>query len=132
MSNNFDTSIQELFDEMLKAEETANGHVRLATQHTDSAKVAAAYANECKMHIVSLMAENGVRKTYTVNHEIARRKSRKLIIYDQGVLPLEYYIQTPPPKPVPDKVLMKKMLDDGHPIPGVKVEPSEYLVITAK
>lgn len=132
MSDNFDKTIEDMFNEMLAAEQDQRRCDALAKQFAEEAKVAGNYALECKMHIQRLMGEANKKTTETTHHKLERRVSTKVVIRDQAVLPLEYYTQVAPPKPTPDKVLIKKFLKDGHPVPGVEIEKSEYLLITAK
>jgi Siphovirus Gp157 len=83
-----------------------------------------------KSYLLGCMKLSGITKIQSVEFTVAVRKNLAAIhIEPDAVIPEDFMVYPPPPSPHPDKRALKKAIEEGQEIEGVRLEQSERLDI---
>ena len=100
-----------------------------AKKMQDRAKASKNRAESLKQYLKMNMQKTGITEIscpeFKVKLEIARDKSVE--IYDANQLKKDYLRYKPAPPPEPDKVLIKKAIEDGFEVAGARIVKNDRL-----
>jgi phage host-nuclease inhibitor protein Gam len=114
----FDRQIQKLVHEYLEVE-AAIARCRDTKRMCDEEiKIASKYIGEIKAHIVELMNESGVVSTQTEFHNVRRKRVPPKVLVDEDAFLPERFVRL---KSEPNKEALKKALDNGETLDGVRL-----------
>lgn len=83
-----------------------------------------------KQRLLDAMVFAGVNKVEHPHFTISVQKNPPSVdIFDERQIPADYLTDPKPPAPKPDKRLIKQALQDGHDVPGAKLEQGVSLRI---
>lgn len=98
----------------------------------DRVKTAKKRSDWLRQYLRTHMAESGIQKiasedgTFTAKLETGRDKSVE--IFDARMLPSDYMREIPATQE-PDKLLIRKALDDGYDVPGARIVAKDRLTL---
>lgn len=85
-------------------------------------------AERLRKHLAAILYTSGKTKFSTPFHSYWFKKSKRVEIYEAGVVPVKY-LREKPATYEPDKVLIKKAIEDGLPVNGCGLKEESYLQI---
>lgn len=128
--DNFDTKVQSILDEILKAEEEIAAEKAVKEQCDENIKYASKFIGELKGELMELLNDVGVVSTETKYHVISRGLSAESVDVTEPSKLEAQYLRT---KVEPDKVKIKKALSLGLAVEGAKLsEKKEVITIRKK